>query len=118
MRVNAKMKQGIMMTFEEITALAKIGETPKYINDTDYLVLECLKDRILRYKLGRISAEELSLEHKRLKERHARIEAMRQIIKDTDQIRVALAGYNKRAVAEQNPLAMEIFQVLDGRAHG
>lgn len=106
------------MTFEELTALAKAGETPKYIGDTDYLVLECLTNRIAQYKRGRISAEELALAHKSLKERHARIETMRWIIKDTDRIRVALAGYNKRAVAEQNPLAIEIFQVLDGRAHG
>ena len=106
------------MTFEELTALAKAGETPKYIGDTDYLVLECLTNRIVQYKRRQISAEELALAHKSLKERHARIETMRQIIKDTDRIRVELGGMGLEAKNNGCPVCRKVFAVLDRRLHG
>lgn len=105
------------MTFEELTALAKAGETPKYISDTDWLVLRCLTGEILRYRRGESTAEELALAHKGLGERHARIEMMRSLVRETDRIRVALGGLGKQAKETGCPVCQKVFAVLDGVGH-
>lgn len=60
----------------------------------------------------------LAKEHHSLQYRHDRIETMRQIIRDTDRIRVALGGLTKEAKETGCPVCQKVFAILDGFAHG
>lgn len=103
------------MTFHDLTALAKAGEMPAVLSDTDKLVLRCLSFEIERYRRREQSEQELSLTHQRLKEMHYRLERGKEITRKNQAILVALGGLLKEMQESNCPLCRAVLERLDGK---
>ena len=104
------------MTFDEIVSLAKNGEPlPKIIGDTERLTYIGITFAINRYRRREIDKKQLEQEHHRLRGSFDRLRRISNIAGRWSRTGIALAGYSKRAVEENNALAMEILEIFDGR---
>lgn len=101
-------------TFEELKQIAVSGNYPKYLAGIERCAVYGLQGVFLQYQHRALPKDKAKQAIQQMQADYDNALREAELHRQSCRIKTALAGYSKRAADEQNALALEMLQVMDG----